>query len=248
MGMRRFVLVAALTPLLVAPPAQAAGLKVTWPAKRTYAPGEQLVVKVASRKPVRVAFVRESARGRIMRTIARKTLRTGTFSALAPSPGRYAVRVGARHRAATVAPPAAAAPVPAPSTPAPPVDDCFALKGQPLAGELHLLATSVASGGSLPYEVVNTGATCVIQGAAYGLERQLDDRSWSRVALPWAFPSFGVQLRPSGHYAKSAQIPANAVPGNYRVLDDVTPAYRSPEEAMANTGTIPLAAPFTVTG
>ena len=105
-------LLAVAAVLLLPAAAQAAGSKVTWPEQRTYAPGETMSVKVVSTERVRAALVRESASGKVMRTVARRMLRTGTFRrrrrtpaatrcgsasvrATSPSPRPHAVRPAA---------------------------------------------------------------------------------------------------------------------------------------------------------
>ena len=75
------LLLALAAVLLLPAAAEAAGPKITWPEQRSYAPGETIRVKVASSVRVNVSFVRESASGKVLKVVARRTLRRGTFSA-----------------------------------------------------------------------------------------------------------------------------------------------------------------------
>jgi hypothetical protein len=225
-------LVLALAAVLLFPAtAQAAGPRVTWPEQRTFAAGETISVKIKAGKPVRAALVRESATGKALRTIARRTLRRGTFRATAPKPGRYALRVGARRRAITVT-----ADTPVSSGPLPPAEPPAPCRPDGDRAELRLGATSAAAGGTLPLEVVNTSAGCLTLGVGYGFER-LQDGAWVRVPSNQIFITLAVILRPGERYAKQAIVPADATPGTYRVVD-----------AAYGSGTIDLAAQFEVTG
>jgi hypothetical protein len=226
--MRLLVALAAAAALLVAPAAEAAGPKVTWPEQRTYAPGEKLTVKVVSPARVRVALVRESASGKVMRTVARRTLRRGTFSAAAPRAGRYSLRVGARSRDFTVA--AKPASSPRPSEPLP----CARSHGD--AAELRLAAPTVIAGGVLSAEVVNTSAGCLMGGVGYLFERLQPDGSWARVPTNLVFITVGVMIEPGRSFPKQVQIPADFAPGSYRLRDSVYGA----------NGAIELTAPFEV--
>ncbi len=224
------LLLALAAVLLLPTAAQAAGPKVTWPQQRTYAPGETITVKVSSSKPVRAALVRESASGKVTRTIARRMLRSGTFKATAPAAGRYSLRVGKRERDIAVAAPD----TPVSSGPLPPAEPC---RPDGDTAELRLGATSAPAGGTLPLEVVNTSASCLMLGVSYSFERLMPDGAWAAVPSNQVFITIGVMLRPGQRYAKQAVIPADATPGTYRVLD-----------AAYGSGTINLAAQFEVTG
>lgn len=228
----RLLLAALAAVLLVPTAAQAAGPKVTWPEQRTYATGETISVKVKSAERVRAALVRESASGKIMRTIARRTLRNGTFKAKAPAAGRYALRVGKRERAITVADPD----TPVSSGPLPPAEPFEPCRPDGDTAELRLGATSAKAGGTLPLEVVNTSKSCLTLGVGYSFERLLADGTWVTVPSNQIFIALAVILGPGQHYAKQAVVPADAVPGTYRVVDQAH-----------GSGTINLAAQFEVT-
>jgi hypothetical protein len=228
-------LVLALAVVLLLPTtAHAAGPKITWPEQRSFAPGETISVKVASTARVRVALVRESGSGKVLRTVARRTLRHGTFTAAAPRAGRYSLRVGTRARAITVAAPSQ----PVSSGPLPPVEDpqlpaCARPTGD--RAELRLGAASVPAGGTLPLQVVNTSTGCLTLGVGYSFER-LHDGVWVAVPSNQMFITLAVLLAPGETYAKPAVVPADAVPGTYRVLDS---AY--------GAAPVPLVAQFEVT-
>jgi hypothetical protein len=218
--------------LLLPTAAQAAGPKVTWPQQRTFAPGETISVKVTSEARVRAALVRESASGKVMRIVARRTLRNGTFKAAAPRVGRYSLRVGERERTITVSTPVSSGPLPPVTDP--PLPDCARPSGD--RAELRLGAPSVSAGGTLPLEVVNTSTGCLVLGVGYSFER-LQDGVWVTAPSNQMFITLGVLLGPGQTYPKQAAIPADFLPGTYRVVDTVSGA----------TG-IRLAAEFQVTG
>jgi hypothetical protein len=230
-------LVLALAAVLLMPTAaQAAGPKVTWPQQRSFAPGETISVKVASKERVRAALVRESASGKVMRTVARRTLRTGTFRATAPSAGRYSLRVGPRERDITVASPT----TPVSSPPLPPATEpqlpqCIHATAD--RAELRLSATSVAAGGTLPFEVVNTSSGCLHLGLPYGFERLSPAGTWVDAPTDYMFALPMVLLGPGQSFGKQAKVPAGFTPGTYRVVD----------HAFGAAGRIDLAAQFDVT-
>ncbi len=223
------VILIAIAAVLALPTAAQASLKVTWPQQRTYAPGETLSVKVVSTKPVRAALVRESASGKVMRTVARRTLRRGTFSATVPATGRYSLRIGNRARSVTVAssPPSA-------KLPAPPGPPCSTATGD--RAELRLATATVRAGDTLHFAVVNTSAGCLFGGAAYTLERLLPDGSWLVLNRDMPFPAIAFILAAGTKLDKQAPIPADAAPGSYRVTDSLTGA----------AGAIPVFAAFEV--
>lgn len=228
------VIVLALAAVLALPAAAQASLKVTWPQQRTYAPGETLAVKVVSSKPVRAALVRESARGKVMRTVARRTLRRGTFSAAVPTAGRYSLRIANRARVVSVVAPAPPPPPPATPLPVPlPPTSCYVPTGD--RAELRLGATTVQPGGTLPFELVNTSTECLMAGVGYAFERRLEDGTWTPVRTNQIFITIGILVPAGTSYAKTAQIPGDFAPGTYRLLDHVS-----------GSGSIPLAAEFQV--
>lgn len=229
------VLLLALAAVLALPAAAQASLRITWPQQRTYAPGETLTVKVVSSKPVRAALVRESASGKVMRTVARRTLRRGMFSAAVPAAGRYSLRIAKRARTVTVAAPAPPDPPPADPLPAPPSPtSCYAPSGD--RAELHLSATTVQPGATLPFELVNTSAACLLTGVGYAFERRLEDGTWEPVPTDQDFILLGVLVPAGTSYARTARIPADFAPGIYRLLDS----------ASGNGENIPVAAEFEV--
>jgi hypothetical protein len=214
----RLVLAALAAVLLVPTAAQAAGPKVTWPEQRTYAPGETISVKVQSKLRVRAALVRESATGRVLRTIARRTLRAGTFKAKAPTEGRYSLRVGKRERDITVAAPdtpVSSGPLPQPTEP---TEYC---RPDGDRAELRLGATSVKAGETLPLEVVNTSTGCLTLGVCFSIERLLPDGTWASVTGNQVCIMLAVGLRPGERLAKQAVVPAGSPPGTYRAVDQV---------------------------
>ena len=122
---------------------------------------------------------------------------------------------------------------PLPPVTDPPLPDCARPTGD--RAELRLGATSVRVGGTLPLQVVNTSTGCLTLGVGYSFER-LQDGGWVAVPSNQLFITLAVLLGPGQTYAKQAQIPADFVPGTYRVVDSVT-----------GTANIALAAQFDVT-
>jgi hypothetical protein len=207
-------LVVATTAALALPAAAQASVKITWPRPATVEAGTKVKVKIRSDRPVRVALVRESASGRIMRTLARRTLRTGTFTVAVPV-GGHALRVtsGKRHSQHAIRGV---------------YSHCVAATAQ--TTKLRLSATSVQRGGTLAYDLVNTGDRCVYTGFAYTFQRQAADGAWAPGPLPPPVPLIQVIVGPNEALAKSATVPADAEPGHYRLVDvgvaaefDVTP-------------------------
>ncbi|HEY6890300.1 MAG TPA: hypothetical protein VI300_21025, partial [Solirubrobacter sp.] len=87
-----------LAAALALPAAAHASVRITWPRADGYEPGQRFAVKIASTERVRIALVRESTSGKVIRTISRRTLRSGTFTAAMPELGSYSLRVTAGQR------------------------------------------------------------------------------------------------------------------------------------------------------
>src|SRR3954469_408906 len=96
--MLRVLIVVLAAALALPAAAHASPVKITWPRAGGYEPGQRFQTKIISTERVRVALVRESTRGRIIRTISSRTLRAGTFTAAMPEMGNYALRVTAGRR------------------------------------------------------------------------------------------------------------------------------------------------------
>jgi hypothetical protein len=202
-----------------------AGVKLGWPADVNVLGGSKVSVTVrSSHRRTQLALLRVDERGTPTRALARRTLRSGTFTATVPNDTAHlmlrATIAGKRYWTWITS----IAPVSSPVNPAPmPAFPCHPPPSSgPAAVELRLGATTLSPGGSLPYSVVNTGQRCQTAGAPYAWQLQQPDGSWQTIQLPWAFPMFGIMLPPGASYAKTAQVPADAAPGTYRLLDSVT--------------------------
>ncbi|WP_028064379.1 immunoglobulin-like domain-containing protein [Solirubrobacter soli] len=183
----------------------AAAAIVTFPKADVVNPGTRVTVRIASDQPVKATLVRVTTAGTVMRTIKRKTLRTGTFTVRIPA-GRHALRVSAgrrhwQHRIDGV------------------WTDCVQATAKTTA--LTLKAATVQRGGTLPYDFENTGKDCSFTGLSYRLERQAADGTWAAVPLPWVFPAVAFAVAPGGTRAKTARIPADVEPGRFRLIDGV---------------------------
>ncbi|WP_205697752.1 hypothetical protein [Conexibacter sp. SYSU D00693] len=223
-----------------------AGLRVTWPVQGTSverAPGARVVVEVRRERRTgsraTVTLARVDGRGRTLGVLARRTLRGGRFAAkLATTPGaRHELRldVAGRRRATArlttrvqPSPGTTGGAVPVSSTtgttppvvlgpcvpPAPATDPSLRA-----AGELVVTTTTVLAGATATYDLVNTGARCLVYGAGYDLERRRDEGGWERVGLELASPGWAGLLAPGERAAKGAQVPPGTPPGRYRVVD-----------------------------
>jgi hypothetical protein len=150
------------------PPKSVAGVKITWPLKANAVtvlePGAKLSVKVRSahRRAV-VSLLRADARGIPTRLLARRTLRSGTFTAALPA-GQgvlYQLRVvvnGKRYWAwvATIVPAPPKAPDPMPALA--PLDCDVAL---PPRAEVTAMPATVHPGETVTVAVKNTGNSCM---------------------------------------------------------------------------------------
>jgi hypothetical protein len=66
------------------------------------------------------------------------------------------------------------------------------------------------------YTVVNAGATPIMLGEAYELERISDD-GWERVELPYVFRLWGRRLESGDRCELAARVPEVVQPGRYRL-------------------------------
>ena len=71
------------------------------------------------------------------------------------------------------------------------------------------------AGGKLPYTLVSTG--CLATGVGYTLERLEADGSYTRVNGNEVFILIGLMLPPGKSLTGTANIPADATPGTYRL-------------------------------
>jgi hypothetical protein len=195
----RPVLLSGLVLLIATPAAHA---DITWPKATSFDKGDRVSVGVDFERRARVSLVSLSAQGKPLRTLARRTLRKGTFSAELTRFGKFELRVvvaGKRHKRVIEA-------------------KLTCPNDHPGAMSITLGATSVTAGGTLPYTLENISDACLDAGYFYGLERQAADGSW--VPLPVA-PAIAVlmKLPPGGKLRKEAVVPAGSAPGHYRVVD-----------------------------
>jgi hypothetical protein len=217
--------------MLALPPAEppsrsVAGVHVTWPLtapETTLAPGTKLVVRVSSpRRRAQLSLVRVDARGRALRSIARRTLRKGTFTAQVPAAvagARYALRLNvAGHRPwswimtpVPVAPTPVAAPTPEPKA----LSYCGEVwwPWNAFAATVATRATTVTAGEPLAYTVSNTGQGPMGDTGRYELQPEGQfTRSWGR-------PGDHDGALPAGASAEHVvTVPADTEPGRYRVL------------------------------
>lgn len=171
------VLVAAVAAaLLVAPNALAAppdltrhGIAVTWPQGPLVPAGTPFEVKVRSkREQVSLKLVRVSESGKLMRVLARKTLRTGVLRVTLPATvsARYRLTLEAVDREWTEEFRSTCAP-----------SGTFAV-------EANVTPAAARSGDHVVLRMHNTGTGCLSGGSGYGWERQAADGSWQNVPLP----------------------------------------------------------------
>jgi hypothetical protein len=204
--------------LLLAAPAEAAsadtkalkrlGVSLRWPAATTGAPGDVVTVKVRSeRRRVQVSLVTGG------RTLARRTLRNGTFRARLGGPGTYALRavVGKRRYSLSEI----IVPAPPPVRPAP--DPC--LQGTGTSASLSLSSSAARAGETLTLSLTNTSDGCLYTGVGYRVEQFQPDGSWTLVNTDQIFVTLAVIVRPGETYTKTVPLPAGLSPGRYRISD-----------------------------
>lgn len=230
-----------------------AGLKVTWPlaAPATAStPGARFAVKVRRGSArATVSLVRVNGDGRALRTVARRTLRSGTFTAVLPAaaPARYALRLSARGRTffgwIEVPAPAAPAPRPRPQLP-PPVhgDPPPPNLPQPLPqwtspcpsddpAKTHAIMKfadgpppqPVAPGTRVVSRVWNLGPTCLAQ-TSLKLLHETAPGTWEEVEQSpgAAATSPALEVVPPGRVIElPATVPSSAPAGTYKVTYDV---------------------------
>ena len=206
-----------------------AGVRVTWPvtkAETSLAPGTKIVVRVSSSKRrSQLSLARVDASGRTMRVIARKTLRSGTFSATLPAaaPARYALRLGLagrQYRSWITTP--APAPSPAPPKPAPaPTSVSYCGSTPPLPtsefrAEVHVQTTSVQAGQSLAYTVVSLGKGTINDSASHILAADPATGILGPFGATYTPMTQGVPV------AYTQDVPLDTAPGRYRILHTVS--------------------------
>lgn len=218
------------------PPARVvSGVRVMWPlakAETVLEPGSTLTVRIASkRRRAKLSFVRVNASGKGLATVARRTLRRGSFTVTVPNatPGaRYALRltVAGRKRfswvttpvpvipAPVAAPPVAPSPTPAP----PPTLLPFCGEGNPpqrledINATVSPAAMTVRAGETLDYTTTNlgpgvfsvTGAAAVVPDGETASSFTEEERPYTRLV--------------AGESAQRAiTVPADTAPGMYRL-------------------------------
>lgn len=260
----------ALSPAL--PPTHArelrgAGWKVTWPSPSRLASakgGTTLRVKVAPLRTatagarVKLALVRLDANGRPGRTVASRTLRSGTFGVKLPAatPGtRYAFTIRAAGRSyrvpfttagreteqPVVTPPAPAPVPPAPAPPAGGIPEYMqrCLDGQAARAE-GMATLTVHRAAAHPDDVVdvtlaNTGGACLTYGAWYAWERLVDGR-WELAWSPRAVIGIAYHMGIGASRTWQVHVNEEFQPGRYRMVlqlhYDISPVNTWPPELI----------------
>lgn len=181
-------------------PAHAAATTVTWPQAREYAVGERISVTVRSDRNVRVAVLRVSSTGKVMRAVARRTVKRGTVTVTLSRAGTYAVRVERRQRVLKVTAPAGCP------------------EATPTALEATLSADRVQRGQTLRFTVTNVSEGCVSTGSGYEIEYHRGDGVWMPVGWRLTFPPAPIGLQRGEAIAHSVAVPANAPLGPHRLV------------------------------
>jgi hypothetical protein len=204
-----------------------AGTLVHWPVKHQVTviePGAKLTISVrSSRRPVTVSLNRAGISGRVFQSVAKRTLRRGTYTIKAREKGIFALRLtvaGKRYWSWVVVG----------------KDICYQFGD---TAQLRLPTPTVATGGTLAYEIVNTSAGCLVVGHVYGIEQLRPDGTWT-TAVPLQGTLAGFWLGGGQTFARTAQIPATLAVGAYRLTTYALGDGTSPE------ATIPLSAAFQV--
>jgi hypothetical protein len=216
------------------PPSRSvAGVHVNWPLtapETTVAPGAKLVVRVSSpRRRAQLSLVRVDGRGRALRTVARRTLRKGTFTVQVPvavAGARYALRlnVAGHKRWSWITTPSAPAPA---ATPAPVATPIPTAQPQPLsfcgpepplpwtafAASVATSAATVTAGEAIGYTVTNTGSGPMHDTGQNALQPEAQ--------MGYGVPRPGDQGGPlpvGASVEHELVIPADTEPGRYRIL------------------------------
>lgn len=204
-----------------APPRTVSGVKISWPQVTEVAPGTKLSVKVRSAKRrSQLAFLSVTP-GAKRAVLAKKTLRSGTFSVTVPSAAgaSYELRITvAGKRYASTITTRAPAPTPPPvSSPAPPPPLPFCTGPRlPFAAEVRADTTTVRAGESVAYTLVNTGQRPFANmqvGHLYADGVPGDYRV--------QYPEAPFVLHAGEQQTHQLTVPANTVPGRYRIAHSV---------------------------
>jgi hypothetical protein len=201
-----------------APPAKTvAGVKITWPATNFgYMPGMSVQVKVkSSHRRTQLSLVRVNAAGRALAAVARKTLRSGTFTVQLPMVNdrtyRLRATIAGRTYWSTVK---VGAPLASPAVPAP--SACAGFSWAP--PEFTVAVTSVTAGDEFSYDVRNPDPrNCITIGEGTGFQHLLGDGTWETVHVPWAASAVGVIVHVGQTLHVQARVPAISPAGTYRL-------------------------------
>ncbi|HEX4345694.1 MAG TPA: immunoglobulin-like domain-containing protein [Solirubrobacteraceae bacterium] len=196
------------------------GYLVQWPSNAALGllrPGDgvqaSLIPSAKARRLGRVAVVtlaRVTRSGVAVHLVARRSLRSGTFSTRLPagSTGRYRLRVvvGRAYSQVTFVvgpqPPTASGP-------------CDA--GDEANAELGLSADSAAPGDALKITLTNAGPGCLTAG--YGFDWQVSRGGvWTDVPLHLAVPAIALLLAPGQMLTEAFTVPTDSPPGQYRIV------------------------------
>jgi hypothetical protein len=183
------------------------GVRVEWPLPdySEHQPGERVTVRVRSdRRRVRLSLVRVSSRGNVISTVARRTLRSGRFSARLPAPTwrRYELRmaVAGRRFSSFIL------------VPGEPCNRVELRVDAPAYRPGAEIALTVRNGGRIPFEVATEGINLEV----------LDARGrWNEgpAMYPPDWDYVPVRLAPGAEYVKRAVLPATLAAGTYRVIE-----------------------------
>jgi hypothetical protein len=215
-----------------------AGVKIAWPltaAETTQAPGASLSVRVrSSHRRAQLTLARVDGRGRALHAVARRTLRSGTFTVRLPAlaGARYALRltVAGKHYWSWILTPAPKlAPVTTPS-----IDcgqeyacetGCAALGGAPNA-EIAVTPATARPGDAVQVTIVNRGAGCLISpdGNIAYWEQQLSDGSWEPAGHELSVQVLTLTALPGATWTGVKTVGADFVPGAYRLVVHGQPA------------------------
>ena len=215
----------ALPPAHVPPPV-VAGVHFTWPSETTVAAGSAVKVVIRSvHRRAQLSLVSVDRNGKAVRALARRTLKSGTFTARVGAPATYELRAtvaGRKYWSWITVPAPAPAPVAVP-TPAPtplPLGNDIACSA-PRAGNPQLVidAAAVHPGDTLPVRLINTTSACFFTGICPSLERRQPDLTWTGVGYA-VCPAIAVSLPVGGTLNESTLIPPDAALGRYRVRQD----------------------------
>jgi hypothetical protein len=221
-------------------PVTLGGLSITWPVSSSIkvAPSTRLSIavrptaKTASAARARFTFVRVNAQGHVLKVVARRTLRRGTFVAEVPaspvSTYRLAVANGKATRKVSLT-----VQSPPPSANTTPCSQGAPAGTGPGSIAVHLQQTTIAPDQALNLTIENTGDICLGYGEGALTWERADPSGWTPIPETRPSSSVAYTLAPQKTNAFGpATAPVPLTTGHYRITFTAT---RAPGGVLTQT-------------